>query len=69
MWGGAQWLCIYFLFIRALLPCGIPQDVRLKLRQQFRDQEDARSFWKEWTFKRIADGILIAVLYWGGFWS
>lgn len=67
-WGGAQWLLVAWAIAVLLVQILFFVAVKTKIvtAQSFPSTED-------WISKRlgevIANGILFAVLWWGGFWA
>lgn len=63
MWGGAQWLVIFLFLMRALLGAAkATGNITFAPRPQ---ATPAREYWNQ----RIIDGLLLSVLWWGGFFS
>ncbi|MET4197276.1 hypothetical protein ABIB96_001264 [Bradyrhizobium sp. LA3.X] len=64
-WGGAQWIVIFMFGIRAVLGLGAAVGlINLQLKTPITGAEKFGAY----LGSRTADGMLIAVLIWGGFW-
>ncbi|HMF69692.1 MAG TPA: hypothetical protein VK602_19025 [Phyllobacterium sp.] len=61
-WGGAQWLVIFFIVLRALIGAAKANG---SITFVPRPQTPAQQYFGQ----RIGDAILLAVLWWGGFFS
>lgn len=61
-WGGAQWLVIFFLALRALLGAAKAYGYITFVPKP---QTPAAEYWG----KRMTDAMVVAVLWWGGFFS
>jgi len=61
-WGGAQWLVIFFVALRALLGAA-----KAYGNLVFTPQKQTPA--QEYIGKRVGDAILLTVLWWGGFFS
>lgn len=61
-WGGAQWFVVFLFAIRALLGLAVASG-RITVQQS----EASGGKIGQYIGKRVMDGLLIAVLTWGGF--
>jgi hypothetical protein len=62
-WGGAQWLVLFLMFVRAVAGIGVASG-RLKFEAKPTDSKVGT-----YLGRRVSDVVLLGILLWGGFFQ